>query len=74
MKSTFNNNLEDIKISILKYFNSEEIKSLILDAVKNNKSIITFDLNHIEKYDRIFTKKKIIENNEDNIIAKLINN
>ena len=52
MIDNFNNNLENIEKSILKYFNSKEIQSLILDTNKNNKSRITFDLNHIEKYDK----------------------
>ena len=47
---------EKLEYKIEKYFNSEEIRSLVLDANKKNLSRITIDLNKMRESEPVLTK------------------
>jgi len=47
---------DNLEQKIKKYFNSEEIQSLVLDANKKNLSRITLDLNHMRESEPTLTK------------------
>ena len=63
---------EKLENKIAKYFNSEEIQSLVLDANKKNLSRITIDLNKMRESEPVLTK--MLLKNPLNIIPMMEKN
>ena len=61
-----NDDFDGLEGKITKYFSSEEIQSLILDANKKNLSRVTLDLNKMRESEPLLTK--MILNNPLKII------